>query len=136
MGCTFYAASCELLSFAQFFWEFSLEVVGDVEQGLKGLFGLLDELCLRDQRLTVFATQLLLDLCKSVLYKLFDNGLVADFTFQLLDDFPFSVGNDALHHLVLLLHFAILESFDFSKLLFLASESLFPLQSLLCNHFS
>lgn len=55
----------------------------------------------------MFTSQLFFHLSKSILYKFFNYRLVSDLAFEFLKNLSLCVGNDPLHHFILLFHFPV-----------------------------
>ena len=81
----------------------------------------------------MFSGKLLLYLPNPVFNKIFDHCLIPYFPLKLFINFSFCVSNDPLHHLILLLHFSVLEALNLPNLILLAIQSLLPLHPLFRN---
>jgi hypothetical protein len=65
-----------------------------------------------------------------------DDCFVSDFAFELVIDLAFCIGDDAFHHIVLLLHFSILKTLNLPEFLLLAVDTLLPVHPLLTDELS
>jgi len=81
----------------------------------------------------VLISKFLFDLLDSFLNEVLNDGFISNLPLKFLINLSFGIGDNSLHHLVLLFHFSILEALDLPELLFLPTEAMFPLHPLFCD---
>lgn len=114
---TFDVGNCQFLSFRQFFWEIFLQIADQPIERFQRLLGLSDKFGFGYQNFILIFGELFLQLGHLILHELLHNCLVPDFPFELIENLAFGVGDHSLHHLILLLHFALFEPFHLSEFL-------------------